>query len=84
MRACLVLLIFRRLLLNDSIAVIFFTQMMLFGLSMGFPNSPILKELLPIFTENSYHLLPVGRYVFFLPANYFESKNLVMGVIIMI
>lgn len=65
MRACLVLLIFRQLLLNDSMARIFLTHMMLFGLSMGFPNSPILKELLSVFIENSYHLLPMGRYLFF-------------------
>lgn len=65
MRACLVLLIFRQLFLNDNMARIFFTRMMLFGLSVGFPSSPILKKLLPVFTENSYHLLPMGRYVFF-------------------
>lgn len=70
MRPYLVLLIFRWLLLNDNMARIVFTEMVHFGLSMGFPNSPIL----PIFAENSYHLLPVGRYVFFIPANYFELK----------
>jgi len=60
-RACLVLLIFRLFLLNDSMTRIFFTQMMLFGLSVGFPSSQILKELLPTFTEISYHLFPARR-----------------------
>lgn len=66
MRAYLLLLISRWLSLNDSIVRIFFTQMMLFGLTMGFPYSPILKELLPIFTENLYHLLTSSGNVCFL------------------
>lgn len=74
MKAGLVLLIFRQLLLNNSMARIFFTQMMLFSLSMGFSSSPVLKELLPTFTENSYYQLPVRRYVFFLPVSYIETK----------
>lgn len=80
-RACLVLLIFRLLLLNNSVARILFTQIMLSGFSTGFLE----REFLPIiFIENTYHLLSVGREFFFLPFNYFESKCVVMGAIIVV
>lgn len=79
-RACLVLLIFRLLLLNNSVARILFTQIMLSGFSTGFLE----REFLPIFIENTYRLLSVGREFFFLPFNYFESKCVVMGVIIVV